>query len=444
MTDNLTRLPKEPVDRITKPFLRFLRIEATAGLILLLCTVLALLASNTGWSREYLSLWEIEAGFRLANHEFTRSLQHWINEGLMTLFFFVVALELKREVVLGELRNARQAALPFAAALGGMAAPASVFLLIASGDPGAAGWGTVMSTDTAFVIGCLAILKSRVPESLRLFLLSLAIFDDIGAISVLAVGYGGPLNWLAIAATVIGLSVVATVSRLGVRSLPVYFALGGGVWLALDASGIQPTLAGVILGLMTPARSWISSNRLHAIFNLVVARPAGTPRSGDTVERRDLQRAGIAAREALSPIERLEIFLHPWVAFTIMPLFALANAGVGLSPSSLDVKILTAIFVAFLIGKPLGILTFSYIAVRSGLAVLPAELSWRLLAAGSLLTGIGFTMAIFIGQAAFDPALLDSVKLGILAASTVSATAGLVALVWLTHPGCRQWFRMGR
>ncbi len=434
MTENLTRLPKEPADWITKPFLRFLRIEAMAGLVLLVCTVLALIGSNTGWSRQYLSLWEIDAGFQLANHEFVRSLRHWINDGLMTLFFFVVALELKREIVLGELRNARVAALPFAAAIGGMAAPAAIFLMIASGTPDAAGWGTVMSTDTAFVIGCLAILKSRVPESLRLFLLSLAIFDDIGAISVLAIGYGGPLHWIAIAMAFIGLSVVAMVSRLGIRSLPVYFALGGCVWLALDASGIHPTLAGVILGLMTPAGSWVSGNRLHAIFKLVVAHPAGSPPSGDTIERRELQRASIAAREALSPIERLEIFLHPWVAFAIMPLFALANAGIRMSPSSLNIRILLAIFVAFLIGKPLGVLVFSHIAVRSGLAVLPAELSWGLLAAGSLLTGIGFTMAIFIGQAAFAPALLDSVKLGILAASTVSATAGLLALIWLTRP----------
>src|SRR5690606_10232231 len=180
-------------------------------------------------------------------------------------------LELKRELVLGELRSPRRAALPLAAALGGMLVPAGLFVLLVGGGPGATGWGTVMSTDTAFVIGCLAILGSRVPQSLRLFLLSLAIFDDIGAILVVAIGYGGALNWIAIGLIGLGLAVVAGIARLGIRSIPVYFAIGGCIWLAFDTSGVHATLAGVILGLMTPARSWVSDTRLHAIFDRVVA-----------------------------------------------------------------------------------------------------------------------------------------------------------------------------
>jgi len=301
------------------------------------------------------------------------------------------------------------------------------------GAPGGSGWGTVMSTDTAFVIGCLALLGSRIPVSLRLFLLSLAIFDDIGAILVVAVGYGGPLNWVALGWAAVGLAIVAGVARLGVRSLPVYFALGGFVWLALDASGIHATLAGVILGLMTPARSWVSDRRLHAILDRVIAYPPGEHWGGNRAARYDLNQAGVAAREALSPIERLEFALHPWVAFVILPLFALANAGVPIAETRFDPTLTTAIVVAFVVGKPLGIVAFSFVVVRARIGTLPSELPWSLLAAGSLLAGIGFTMALFIAELAFAPNLLGSVKLGIMGASVISALAGFLSLVWLTR-----------
>jgi NhaA family Na+:H+ antiporter len=324
--------------------------------------------------------------------------------------------------------------LPLAAAVGGMVAPATVFLLLVGDGPGAGGWGTVMSTDTAFVIGCLALLGSRVPHSLRLYLLSLAVFDDIGAILVVAIGYGETLHWAALGLAVGGLALVALVARLGIRSIPVYFALGGCVWLALDASGIHATLAGVVLGWMTPARSWVSDRRLLAIFDRVIARPAGDGRSGDTAAGYDLRQAGVAAREASSPIERLEFALHPWVAFTVLPLFALANAGVPVSAAGLDARLTTGIVAAFVLGKPLGVVLFSLVAVRLRCAVLPEGLTWSLVAAGSLLTGIGFTMALFIAELAFDAAHLDSVKLGVMGASVVAGAAGLLALAWLTSP----------
>ncbi|MDT3685162.1 MAG: Na+/H+ antiporter NhaA [Pseudorhodoplanes sp.] len=432
MNESLSRLPKVPADRLTKPFMLFLRIEAMAGAVLLLSTLVALTLANSSWSSSFLALWDIHAGINLGGLEISRSLKHWINDGLMTLFFFVIALELKRELVLGELRDPRAALLPVAAAIGGMVVPVSVFLLIVGGGPGASGWGTVMSTDTAFVIGCLAVLGSRIPESLRLFLLSLAIFDDVGAILVVAVGYGGALNWLALGAAGAGLVAVAAIARLGVRSIPVYFAMGGVIWLAFDASGIHATLTGVILGLMTPARSWVSDRRLHAILDRVVAYPPGDHWSNDTAARDDLNKAGIATREALSPIERLEIALHPWVAFGILPLFALANAGVPMIAAKFDPTLTTAIFAAFVAGKPVGVILFSFLAVKSRLVIRPSELSWGLLAAGGLLTGIGFTMALFIAELAFDSALLNSVKLGVMVASVISAAAGFLALIWLT------------
>ncbi|MEY9199315.1 sodium:proton antiporter [Sinorhizobium glycinis] len=437
MNDSLSRLPREPADRLTKPFMRFLRIEATAGIILLLSTLLALGLANTAWSSSFLALWEMPAGLRVGDIEIYRSLKHWINDGLMTLFFFVIALELKRELVLGELRNPRMAALPVAAAFGGMAVPAGLFSLLVGGGPGASGWTTVMSTDTAFVIGCLAVLGSRIPGSLRLFLLSLAIFDDVGAILVVAIGYGEALNWAALGTAGFGLAVVAGIARLGIRSIPVYFTIGGGIWLAFDASGVHATLTGVILGLMTPARRWVSDARLHAILDRVSAHPPGDHSSRDTAARSDLHRAGVATRESLPPVERLEMALHPWVAFVIMPLFALSNAGVPIGDANFDMPLTVAIFAAFVAGKPVGIVLFSFLAVKLRLATRPDELPWSLLAAGSLLTGIGFTMALFIAELAFEPALLNSVKLGVLGASVISAALGFLALTWLTSPGRR-------
>jgi NhaA family Na+:H+ antiporter len=432
MTEGLAHLPKEPADRLTAPFLRFVRVETLAGAALLLCALIAMVFANTTWSARYLSFWEIRVGLSAGDIEFTRSLKHWINDGLMTFFFFVVALELKREMVLGELRSPRRAAFPLAGALGGMIVPAGIYLLLVGGGPAASGWGTVMSTDTAFVIGCLAVLGRRIPESLRLFLLALAIFDDIGAILVVAVGYGHSLSWIPLTLAGMGVAAVAGIARLGIRSITTYFVIGGGIWLALDRSGVHATLAGVILGLMTPARSWVSDNRLHAILDRVVAYPPGEHWSGDTIGRHDLRRASVATREALSPIERLEIALHPWVALAIMPVFALANAGIPIVPRTFDAVLALTIFVAFVVGKPIGVVVFSSLTVKLRLAVRPDELRWSMLAAGSALTGIGFTMALFIAQLAFGSDLLDSVKLGILAASIVSAAGGMLALVWLT------------
>jgi NhaA family Na+:H+ antiporter len=433
MTDGSARLPREPADWFTRPFIRFIRIEAMAGAALLVCALVALTIANTPWSDRYVSLWEIQIGLSLGDMEVSHSLKDLINDGLMTLFFFVVALELKREMILGELRSRRSAALPLAGALGGMIIPAGLYLLLVGKGEAADGWGTVMSTDTAFILGCLALLGRRVPVSLRLFLLALAIFDDIGAILVVAIGYVEALNWIALGLAAFGLSLVAIIALLGIRSIPVYFAIGIGIWAAFDASGIHATLAGVILGLMTPAQSWVSDNRLRAILDRVAARPLGEHWSGDTAVRRDLQRARVATREALSPIERLEIVLHPWVAFTVMPIFALANAGVPIIPGTFDAALALAVFSAFVVGKPLGVILFSALAVKLRLADMPAELTWSMLAAGGVLTGIGFTMALFIAELAFGVERLDTVKIGILAASIVSAAGGVLALAWLTR-----------
>lgn len=426
-------LPPEVADRFTKPLGRFFKIEAAAGIGLLAATCAALILSNSAWSTRFLSFWETPFGFRFGSFDFSRSLRHWINDGLMTLFFFVVALELKRELVLGELRGWRKAALSFAAALGGMLVPASIYLALMANKPGLHGWGVVMATDTAFIIGGLAVLGSRVPPSLRLFLLSLAIFDDVGAILVVAIGYGDALAWPALAVATLGIVIVFGTARIGIRSIPVYFLLGGVIWLAFDASGIHPTVAGVVLGLMTPARGWVSDERLRAIFGRVLAYPKGDHWSGNTADRAHLRQAGRAAREALSPVEQLEMKLHPWTGFEIMPIFAFANAGVSISSPGFLEPVSVAIFASLVLGKPMGVFALSWLAVRFGLAVRPVDLSWAFLGAGAFLTGIGFSMSLFIAGLAYSPTMLDTAKVAILGGSVVSAATGLLVLGWLSR-----------
>lgn len=428
----LDRLPGELVDWLAKPFASFLRIEAAGGAILLVVTIAALVLSNSPWADHFLTFWELPVGIRIGSLEAARSLRDWINDALMTLFFFVVALELKRELVLGELRNPRMAALSIAAAAGGMLVPAAIYVVMQWGQEGAHGWGIAMATDTAFVIGCLAVLGRRIPQSLRVFLLSLAIVDDIGAILVVAIGYGGQLDFAALAFGGLGIAMVLGMGLLGIRSIPMYFLVGGLTWLAVDASGIHATVTGVILGLLTPTRRWVSDERLRAILDRVVAYPAGDHWSGDTEDRKALMLAEIAARETLSPVERLEMMLHPWVGFVIMPLFAFANAGVPISVADLKDPITTAVFLGLALGKPLGVITLSWLAVRSGIAVRPPNLSWGMLAGGGMLAGIGFTMALFIAGLAFGDDHLNAAKLGILSASVVSAVLGTALLAWLS------------
>ena len=428
----LSQLPKEPIDRVTKPLAQFLRIETAGGAVLLLAAAAALILSNSPWADDFFALWQAPVGLQLGTLTLIHPARDWINDGLMTLFFFVVALELKRELTLGELRHPRVAALSVASALGGMLVPAALYLALQLGRPGEHGWGAVMATDTAFVIGCLALLGRRVPPGLRVFLLSLAIVDDIGAILVVAFGYSNEIGWTALAVGGLGVAAVRALALVGVRSVPVYVLAGALIWLAVDASGIHPTVTGVALGLLTPARGWVSDSRLRAILARVLAVPPGGGHwSGNTEDRRALRSAAKAARETLSPVERLEAALHPWVAFGVMPLFALANAGVVLSPDGLADPLFLAIMVGFVLGKPLGVVGFAWLAVRSGLAERPWELGWAALAGGGMLAGIGFTMALLIAGLAFEGALLDAAKLGILAASILSAAGGLTLLAVL-------------
>ncbi len=425
--------PREPIDRLIAPFERFLHIEAASGVVLLLSAALALVLANSPVSEEFLALWKTPVGFAAGSFRVSHSLQHWINDGLMAIFFFVIGLEVKRELVVGELKDKRRAVLPIAAALGGMIVPAGVYLFFQLGEPGQSGWGITMATDIAFVVGCLALLGNRVPRSFRVFLLSLAIADDIGAILVIAIGYTDHIDvgWLVTGAVLIG--VLLAMQRAGGRAIPVYVVLGAGVWFAAHESGVHATVAGVILGLLTPARPYLSQNvfaRMLRRADEIVRGEFDAPPHRAT-EVRSLQRA---ARESISPLEYLEGLLHPWVSFVIMPLFALANAGVPISLAGFGDPVALAVDAGLVIGKPVGIVLFSAVAVRLGLATLPEGVDWTMMIGGGFLAGIGFTMALFIAGLALDGETLDSAKVGILGASAVAALLGMAILARQPSP----------
>jgi Na+:H+ antiporter, NhaA family len=413
-------LPKEPVDRLLGPVQRFLHIQAASGILLLVATIAALVAANTSWADGFLGFFETKAGVRAGGFVLEHTLKHWINDALMAIFFFVIGLEVKREVVFGELSDLRAAALPLAAALGGMVAPAAIYLALEAGGPGESGLGIPMATDIAFVVGCMAVLGRRVPNGLRVMLLSLAIADDIGAILVIAIGYTAGLDLAALGLGALGIAAVILLQKLGVRSIPVYVVVGALVWYAFHESGVHATIAGVILGWLTPIRPWVDKERLEGIL-----KEGGS--GGRTL--------AIAARESVSPLERLETALHPWVGFVIMPLFALANAGVRLEPGAFRDPVAMAVATGLVVGKPVGILLFALVAVKAGLARLPAGVGWGAVAAGGALAGIGFTMSLFIAGLALPPELLDAAKVGILGASAVSAAVGMLALGLRKQPG---------
>lgn len=426
------QLPKELIHWVSKPLDRFIRIETSTAILLLLSTVISLVMANSPWSDSFLSIWDISLGIHLGNIEFSRPFHDWINDGLMTFFFFFVSLELKRELVFGDLGKPKMAALPIIAAFGGMLVPALLYLLLQSGQPGQNGWGTVMATDTAFMIGCLALFGKHIPQSLRIFMLSLAIIDDIGAILVVAIGYSDGINSIAFAISVIGFILVYSMRKLGIRSIIVFVFIGAIIWFSIDASGIHPTITGVILGLMTPTDTWVNDKQLHAILEHVTSYQPGEHWSGDTEDRKALHIAEVAVRETLSPVERLEILLHPWIGYLILPLFALANAGMLITFSDVTNEVTLAVFLGFILGKPIGVFCFSFIAERLGLAKRPDDLNWLLLACASILTGIGFTMAIFIANLAFNENLINPARLGILLASIFCALTGIFTLLIYT------------
>jgi NhaA family Na+:H+ antiporter len=418
--------------RVVRPLQEFLSTSTASGTLLLAAAVLALLWANSPWASAYEGFWETSLELRLGTWVIGEDLRHWVNDGLMSLFFLVVGLEIKREFLTGELRQWRAAALPVVGAIGGMIVPALLYLALNAGGAGARGWGIPMATDIAFALGVLLLAARHAPPGLKPFILTLAIVDDIGAIIVIALFYAGGVSVEFILAAVAGCVLMLALRKIGVRATYVFVSLGALVWLATYASGIHPTIAGVVLGLLAPARPY---QRPHAVSNearRTADLTVDDPDPPDADAQHWLWLAWLS-REAVSPLARTEHALLPWTSFAIVPIFAFANAGVRLSADRLGEAITSpvtiGVLVGLVVGKILGISAAARLALSSGIARLPTGVRFAHLTGAAGVAGIGFTVSLFIADLAFtDPALVDQAKIGILAASIVAGLIGWLVL----------------
>lgn len=420
-------LPSSKIYRWTSPLRRFLAIEASSGILLLFCTFIALGLANSPIADKYDKFWHMPCQIGIGDYVLEEDLLHVVNDGLMAIFFFVIGLEIKREIVAGELREIRKALLPIIAALGGMVAPALVFISlkdVLQVDPAAAkGWAIPMATDIAFVVGILALFGNRVPLSLRVLLLTLAIVDDLGAVLIIAFVFTETILWSYLGITFGALVVTWIMNRIGVRNIGMYTLVGLVAWVCVLKAGVHPTVAGVILGLMTPSKPWIGVQTLSQVLSQL-QHWLDKAKSNDELPARLITRARFAVNESASPLDRLEYQLHPWMAFAIMPIFALANAGVPIRVEAISEPVSLAIAAGLAIGKPVGILGFCFVAVMLGIARLPEGVNWSLLAGGASLAGIGFTMSLFLAGLALPPEMLSAGKIGTLLGSLVSTILG--------------------
>jgi Na+:H+ antiporter, NhaA family len=404
--------------RLVRPLREFLRTETAGGVVLLTAALVAVVWANSPFGDSYRALWSTELTFEIGDSEISATLRHWVDDGLMVLFFFVVGLEIKRELVVGELNDRRKAAVPAIAAIGGMIVPAGIYLAFNAGSEGAPGWGIPMATDIAFALGVLALLGRRAPSSLKVFLLTLAIVDDVGAILVIALFYTDTLHlyWLLGAVALLG--VMAIMRAVNIRYVPVYVLVGLGVWFATFRSGVHATIAGVAIAMLTPARA---------------LSEGGAEKPEEPDGPRETRRRILRLRETVSPAERLAHLLHPWSSFVVLPIFALANAGLVLSLEDLGDAVTSpvALGVVFglVAGKIVGITAATLLARRTGLGALPEDVTPRQVVAVSAVAGIGFTVSLFITSLAFDRAALAAdAKIGVFAASILAALAAYAIL----------------
>jgi Na+:H+ antiporter, NhaA family len=418
--------------RLVRALQTFLETEVSGGILLLAAALVALIWANSPFADGYERLWRTELTLRVGPWTLAQDLRHWVNDGLMTLFFFVVGLEIKRELTVGELRDPRAAALPILAAVGGMLFPAALFLAVNPAGEAARGWGIPMATDIAFALGVVALVDRSIPSSLRLFLLALAIVDDIGAIVVIAIFYSDSIDLAALGAALALLSAILVLRHSGVHRIPVYVVLGMATWFAAFQAGIHPTVAGVALGLMTPAVPIQRPARVSEEARRVADETDDNPQPPDADAHHWLYLARLS-RETLSPLGRLEHLLHPWTSYVIVPVFALANAGVGLSfedlQASVGSRVWIGVVVGLVFGKVAGVALGSFLGVRMGIARLPAGATWRHLFGVAALAGIGFTVSLFITSLAFaDPLHVAEAKVGILTGSLLAGVVGVTLL----------------
>lgn len=415
---------------VGRPIMQFAAIEAAGGVLMLIATVAALVWVNSPWQDSYNAFWHTDLSFSVGDYRFERDLAHIVQEGLMAVFFFVVGLEIKRELVTGQLRDPRFASLPAVAALGGMVVPALVFFAFNAGGPGQDGWGIPMATDIAFAMGVLSLLGNRISRQMKVFLLTLAIVDDIGAILVIAIFYTSDLsgNWLLTAAILLG--GILVLRRLHVWYLPVYLVLGVAFWLAVLESGVHATIAGVVLGLITPAKPLQSEEEARRWANWLQMQ--------DVVDLDDVRRVGFHMRESQPVSLRIEELLHPIAGYIIIPVFALSAAGVELSGDVLSdavtSRVTLGVVIGLVVGKTAGISLFSWIAHRLGWVTIPKSLSGLHMVGLAMVAGIGFTVSLFISGLAYnDQSVADESRIGILVGSLIAAVVG-VAILSRTEP----------
>ena len=418
--------PETPVRKIITPIERLMKVETTGGIVLIIMTLAALVWANLS-PESYEHFWHLPFVVTIGSWVGTGDLHWFINDALMTIFFFNIGLEVKGEMTYGELHDPKAASLPIIAAAGGMLFPALIYLALC--PPGTShGWGIPTATDIAFVVGCMAILGKKVPHALRVMILTLAIADDIGAILVIAIGYpsGDGINFAALGTAFALLVLINLLFRIGVRNLLLHGVIGVAIWAFFVKSGVHPTIAGVLLGLSVPAKPVVANGVVANFANSVGNVLSGDAKVSGEEKYRVFHLLQRGARESVSMQERLYKPLVPWVNFAIMPIFALSNAGVEIKLGGLDVPVLSAVALALVFGKPIGIFLFSLLSVKIGVSKKPSY-SWKVLWGGGMLAGIGFTMALFVAGLAFeDGSNKDSAKLGILLGSFSAAILGTI------------------
>ncbi|WP_028695630.1 Na+/H+ antiporter NhaA [Pseudomonas cremoricolorata] len=432
--------PQILTTRAMAAFERFSHIEAVSGIVLMLAAITALVWANSPANATYEAFWHTEVALSIGSITLAQSLHFLVNDGLMTIFFLVVGMEIKQEIQDGSLSNLRMATLPVGAALGGVLVPAAIYLAFNTSAT-SHGWAVPTATDIAFAVGVLALLGKSIPANLRIFLLALAIIDDIAAIVIIAVFYTSTLDYSGLLIAGAGLGMVFALQRMGIGLAWAYLVPGVIVWSGLLKLGVHPTLAGVVLGLITPVKSMPSHERpveiMSKAFNELLHR---LDRDQKAIAS-PLKQIRVAEREVMPPVLRVQQSLHPWVAFLIMPLFALANAGVDLGGTRFDnsevVHIVSGVVTALVLGKPVGVMLATFILVRLGLCKLPDHVTWGGVALVGLLAGIGFTMSIFIAGLAFNDAQqLAAAKLSVLGASTMAAVLGVLwGVVYIRRKG---------
>jgi NhaA family Na+:H+ antiporter len=426
-----------PIERFVRPFQEFAKRETSSGILLIGCIVIALLWANSPWADSYSHLWHTKLTFGFAGKTLSEPLHFWINDGLMALFFLLVGLEIKRETLVGELASFEQAALPIAAALGGMLVPAAIYWLFNPGGAGKSGWGIPMATDIAFALGILTLLGKRVPSSLRVFLAALAIVDDIGAVLVIAFFYTETISGISLAVAGACFVALIALNRAGARHPLGYAVLGVGLWLAFLSSGIHATVAGVLLAVTIPAKERIDGRAFLARSDKILEEFRSAEAIGETIYAGARKSAALHmlaqdCERVESPMLRFEHALAPWITYLIMPVFALANAGVSLGAGASDALVSPiglGVICGLALGKPIGIALFSWLITRVRLAAIPNGVVWRHILGVGALGGIGFTMSLFIANLAFGLSpLLDTAKIAILAASLLAGIGGALIL----------------